>query len=554
YQARLVLRFQAHLADLLDTHYEIEIEGRCGESQFARRERILFEAGRIVFHVADPQRWWPRGRGPAALYDVTVRLYRDGQEIDRRAFRHGIRTIELRRTSITDSFGKGEFCFVVNGEKLFVKGTNWVPADAYHSRDLERIPRMLALVEELDCNMIRCWGGNVYENDLFYDLCDEKGILIWQDFAMACALYPQDDVFCARLAEEAQKVVRRLRQHACLALWAGDNECDDAYLWSGLGDPDSNRLTREALPRVLQAEDPIRPYLPSSPYTDAEAQRAGAEFRSENHLWGPRDYFRSDFYRNALCHFASEIGYHGCPAPSSLRRFLSPDKLWPPQNEEWLLHSTSPVPGVDIYDYRVALVCNQVREMFGSVPETLEDFARLSQYVQAEAFKFFIEMFRTAKWRRTGLLWWNLIDGWPQISDAVVDYYFEKKLAFDYIKAVQAPLCLMLREPKAWRQELVACNDTREDISLTYRLYESGAAQVLAADSRVARGDSVTPLASIPHFAGDKRFYIIEWESERGSGVNHYLTGSPPFDAEQYRSWLDSLRAVRSRKETERLK
>ncbi len=131
---------------------------------------------------------------------------------------------------------------------------------------------------------------------------------------------------------------------------------------------------------MLRDEDPTRPYLPSSPYVDPEAFQAGDHLLPENHLWGPRDYFKSDFYKNSLCHFASEIGYHGCPAPSSMRRFISPDKVWPYQdNEEWLLHSTSPVPGVNIWDYRVELMAKQVRELFGAIPDNLEEFALASQ-------------------------------------------------------------------------------------------------------------------------------------------------------------------------------
>ena len=121
-----------------------------------------------------------------------MELRRDGRVLDARSFRHGIRTVALDRTSVTDAAGEGEFRFVVNGEPVFVLGTNWVPLDAYHSRDLGRLPTALALVDELGCNMIRCWGGNVYEDDRFFDWCDEAGILVWQDFAMACAVYPQD--------------------------------------------------------------------------------------------------------------------------------------------------------------------------------------------------------------------------------------------------------------------------------------------------------------------------------------------------------------------------
>src|SRR5439155_26535148 len=276
-----------------------------------------------------------------------------------------------------------------NGERLFVLGTNWVPLDAYHSRDRDRIGPALDLVEDLGCNMIRCWGGNVYEDDRFYERCDRAGILVWQDFTMACAIYPQDGEFRRRLETEVRQVVRRLRQHPSIALWVGDNECDQKYM-SGhrRRDPNDNGLTREVIPGVLRDEDPSRAYLPSSPYADAVAFAAGEAYLPENHLWR-RDFYKDTFYTASLCHFASEIGYHGCPSPDTLRKFLSPDKVWPfSDNEEWLLHSTSPIPGVDIHDYRVDLMARQVRTLFGSVPESLDDFAFASQSSQAEALKF----------------------------------------------------------------------------------------------------------------------------------------------------------------------
>ena len=539
-EARLVLHYGARLSDPVNRRYEIEVVGTCGDSRFAARAPMAFGAGRLPVSVPRPKRWWPRGRGAADLYDVTVRLFRDGDEIDSATFRHGIRTVVLRRTSLTDSQGNGEFCFEVNGERVFVLGTNWVPADAYHSRDVERIPRMIEFAKEAGCNMIRCWGGNVYENDLFFDLCDEAGILVWQDFALACAVYPQDDAFCERLAREATRVVRRLRGHACLALWAGDNECDEAHDWHGCGDPNAHRPTREVLPRVLRVEDPARPYLPSSPYIDTAAYPASRAFLPERHLWGPRDHYKSDYYRNSLCHFASEIGYHGCPAPASVRRFVSPDKQWPPGNDEWLLHATSAIPGVSGHDSRIALMENQVREMFGEVPDNLSDFAFASQCVQAEAFKFFIELFRAAKWRRTGILWWNLIDGWPQFSDAVVDYYFEKKLAFETIRRSQQPLCLMLREPANWRQELVAANDTRQDVEVEFSVRDGDSGEVVTSGQGRVRADAATPLATIPFSAGKQRFYVIDWSSPVGSGRNHYLAGNPPWDWRRYRDWIEA--------------
>jgi len=539
--ADLALHYRAHLQPQASDAYALRLRATCGDSSFELVEPLLFEAGTGRLRVPAPRLWWPRNRGSQSLYACVVALEKNGAVIDTLKFRTGIRTVRLERTSVTDEEGDGEFCFWVNGERVFAMGSNWVPLDAYHSRDRERIPMALAMADDLGCNMLRCWGGNVYEDDLFYDTCDEMGILIWQDFAMACAAYPQDAAFRQRLAQEAQAVVRRLRHHPCIALWAGDNECDQAYTWAGRPlDPNDNVLTRQVLPDVLRAEDATRPYLPSSPYVDSVAHARGHRYLPENHLWGPRDYFKSRYYTESLCHFASEIGYHGCPGPSSMRRFLSPDKVWPYQdNEEWLLHATSPVPGVNIYDGRVELMANQVRELFGQVPDDLNTFVAASQISQAEAFKFHIELFRTSKWRRTGILWWNLLDGWPQFSDAIVDYYGTQKLAYSFIKRAQQPLLVALREPLSWQQELVACNDTRQPLAVRYELRDVETGEVLLAGEAIAKSDAVTVLGTIPYSQGAHRFYALSWRSEQGAGRSHYLAGNPPFDLSQYLGWLE---------------
>jgi beta-mannosidase len=540
--ARLALHVTARVDGPFygDTTYEIAIEGRCADSRFAQRTRILHSAARLNVAVPQPRLWWPRGRGDANLYEVTVRLFKNGVELDQTTFAHGIRTVELVRTSVTDETGAGEFLFKVNGERLFIHGSNWVPVDAYHSRDRARIPRILELAADLNCNMLRCWGGNVYEDDLFYDTCDREGILIWQDFALACAVYPLDTEFQRTLADEARAVVRRLRQHPCIALWAGDNECDQAWSWGGRRqDPNRNVLTRRVLPDILLEEDPSRPYLPSSPYIDDVAFARGEKYLPENHLWGPRDYYKSRYYTESLCHFASEIGYHGCPSPESLAQFLSPEKLWPPTgNDEWTLHSTSPVPGIDLYDYRVQLMADQIRELFGTVPDNLDDFAFASQVSQAEAKKFFVELFRASAWRRTGILWWNLMDGWPQMSDAIVDYTFAKKLAYGYLWRAQRPLTLILREPQSWGQELVASSNYREDTPLSFSIRDIESGERILAGDATARADSVTALGRIPYSASWKRLYRIAWTGPAGTdGFSHYLCGNPPFDLETYRRW-----------------
>jgi len=271
-QAELLLYYKINIAgseneNINFKNWELIITGCCGNSSFEKKEKLKFIAGHMQFSIGDPILWWPKGRGQPNLYKITISLLQNSKIVDTFTFNHGIRTVELLRTSVTGLKGEGEFCFKINNEKTFVKGTNWVPLDAFHSRDKERVEEAVSLVVDLGCNMIRCWGGNVYENTIFYNLCDENGIMVWQDFAMACAVYPQDEEFCKRIEYEVTCTVKRLRQHPCIVLWCGDNECDTSYLWFKMGiDPNSNIITRRVIPKVLRLHDPIRPYLPSSPY------------------------------------------------------------------------------------------------------------------------------------------------------------------------------------------------------------------------------------------------------------------------------------------------
>lgn len=537
--SRAFLLLHYKLVYSLDGAYSINVKMKCGESNVEVSSDVRFFTGRLKFNIKDPMLWWPKGRGKANLYDVEVSLLKNGDVIDAYVFRHGIRTVMLERTAVTSSSGDGEFVFRVNGEKIFMKGTNWVPVDAFHSRDRGRIPAIMEMVNDLNCNMVRCWGGNVYENELFYDICDESGILVWQDFSMACGVYPQDDAFAKMIADEAAAVIKRLRGHACIALWSGDNECDWSYLW-GLShtDPNTNVLTRKVLPEALRLHDGTRPYIGSSPFFDEGTLEKGADYLPEMHLWGPRDYFKSNFYISSLCHFVSEIGYHGCPAQESVAKFISRDKLWPClDNDEWLLHSTSPVPGAKENVHRVELMCKQIVEMFTGLPDNLNDFSFASQAVQAEALKFFIELFRMGKWRRTGILWWNIMDGWPQFSDAVVDYYFRRKLAYPFIKNVQQDVCVMMGEPAGWVQKVIACNDTRYDKTVKCRITDIDTGEEVFTEEFTAYADKSTVVGKVPYARNKQRFFVIEWQGD-ASGSNHYLAGQPPFELQKYNDWI----------------
>ena len=517
--------------------FTLRVEGACGGSRFSSEGRFFSSHLAFDADVEGPLLWMPKNYGQPNLYDVTATLFLDGAPVDTRTLRVGIRTVELVRTSCAGD--SGEFLFRVNGQRIFCMGTNHVPVDAFPSREPEYLPRFLALAEEIGVNMIRCWGGSYYPCDEFYEFCDAHGILVWQDLSMACGRYPRDGRTARLLREETQSVVKRLRNHACLALWSGDNECDDAAP-AGVRehgrdlvsfDPNENILTRRTIPAVLAMEDFTRPYLPSSPYRDEEAFRTGGP-PSEAHLWGPRDFFKGPFYTDAPAHFASETGYHGCPAPESLRKFI-PAKDLPfygdgerCENPAWLLHSASAetAPG-GAYHYRLPLMYRQVLRLFGEAEPTLSGYAMQSQISQAEAFKFFIERFRATKWRRTGILWWNLIDGWPQVSDAVTDWYGRKKLAFHYIKRAMRPFCLLCGESEDGALPLLACNDTRETVRASYRVTALNTGETAAEGDCAAPPDETVRLCAFPEAPGE--FYLIEWDAGDRSGRSHYTAGIP---------------------------
>lgn len=551
-----------------EADYSLEICGKCGDSEFKRVDPSLWHNGlQYNIHVSDAKLWMPRNYGEPNLYDVTVKLFYRGEQVDEYKTRIGLRKAKLIRTDTTDKDGNGEFVFEINGKKIFAMGTNWVPADASHSFDADRLPKMLPMLSDIGCNIVRCWGGSVYENDIFYDYCDENGIMVWQDFAMGCALYPHDERFKKMLYDEVCAVVKKLRNHVSITLWAGDNECDEALWYGGerLTLPSQNYLTRHVIPAALRVHDLSRPYLPSSPFVaDSDADFPYEQrHTSENHLWGPRDYFKGPYYANTICHFASETGYHGCNSPDALKKFISADQLWHwersgkklEQGElwdrdrilakpDWLVHAAcTDADGRDECRYRIPLMANQVITLFGSEPDNLDDFAYQSQISQAEAKKYFIERFRVTKWRRTGIIWWNLIDGWPQISDAVVDYYGVKKLAYHYIKRSQQPVCFIFDEPKDGQLPLCVTNDLQQDKKLRFKVTDVTDGRVLIDSVVTAKADSVTKVWNKDMIEGEKRFYLIEWESEDGEikGKNHYFTNIIDISYEYY---VDCMKKV----------
>ena len=506
---------------------------------------------KFTLEVENADLWWPRGFGEPSLYDATVELLNeDGEIVARRSERIGLRTVELVRDDVYGPDRPGQFLFKVNGEPIYIRGSNWVPLDSLHGRDSQHMLSTLELFKDLNCNMIRVWGGGVYEPTAFFDWCDENGILVWQDFMTGCSMFPFDPDYQRKTREEAIAVVLKYRNHPSLAIWSGNNENDDAPRWR-LGndvsihwDPTHDVTSRVTLPQVVREFDVTRPYLPSSPYFSPDVV-AGRAKPSEDHLWGARAYYKTDFYTNSPCWFASEMGYHGCPNRESIERMMTKDCVYPwtevtgadPRkdyhwNREWQFKASD--PWLDGFGFRRnSLMTNQIKIMFGDVPTDLDDFILASQIVQAEAMKTFVELFRSQKFtKKNGLIWWNVRDGWPQISDAVVDYYGGKKRAYYAIRNSQYDQLVMVRDD----HKVVAINDTLRPVEGNVKVMDRKSGSVLLKKPYSVPRNSAAEIGSVE--LSGQGVLDIAYEQGGEKHTNWFLYGEPPFDFKKVKEWM----------------
>lgn len=542
--AHVKMIYDVNLAPELYGKTKISVNGNCNGKTFSLNGNIAFKHGVINFVIPQSELalWNPTGYGEANLYDVNIAISCEkGDLLAEKKMKIGIRTLTL---DFDRSGENKKFLFKVNGVPVMVKGTNWVPLDALHSNDKNRLDRALALLKETGCNMVRCWGGNVYESEEFFVFCDSNGIMVWQDFAMACSVYPNDEGFISNLNEEVAAVVKRLRVHPSLACYCGDNENDLGMFFNGI-DATDYAISRKVIPSVLFEVDPFRPYLPSSPYFTRKVLDSRDENDlAENHLWGPRNYFKSRFYLENKNVFVSEIGYHGCPSVESIKKFISADCFDYWENDEWMLHQSTPDGKWEKEWNRIKLMAYQVRELFGKMPESTEEFSACSQISQAEALKFFIEFTRINKWRKTGIIWWNLIDCWPQFSDAVVDYYYDKKLAFYYIKNSQKSLCPIISEADGWTSKLVLANDGDKNYKGEYSVLDGLSGETIASDQFVSIANENSVLCEVDISKNIERYFILLAKTDEGETfVNHYVNIGGALNKENYNEFLKNYSA-----------
>ncbi len=446
-----------------------------------------------------------------------------------------------------------EFVFLVNGEKIFMKGTNWIPLDTLHSHDRKLVEEVFPMVVDLNCNMVRCWGGNVYESDRFFDLCDENGVLVWQEFCLGNARYPQTEAFFATMREEAEGVVPRLRNHPCLALWCGSSECDGCYVGSHMDPNVENRLTRVVLSRAVHELDPYRVYHPDCPWmstavidTAAATHRVWWDFMPEQHLWS-RLYFKGHSYTETGSLFTDEIGYHGCPCRASLEQMFDPQFVYPwvknhQWNEQWMFKGALKLyPTTANHVGFNDVMRNNVTGVFGEVPEKLDDFILASQATQAEANKFWMDFWRIGKGRRSGILIWNLRDCWPIASVSVVDYYNRKNLSYDYLRESQRDVQAICGEAEKGRHPLVIVNDTLKPVQGHVAVRRAGeTAPLLEAKFKIDSNGKVK-VGEMPQ-PKDSQMWQLEWKLDDGRQFkSHYLATKTVVKLDDYRMWMKQL-------------
>ncbi|NGY05579.1 glycoside hydrolase family 2 protein [Solimonas terrae] len=425
-----------------------------------------------TLHVDRPQLWWTPELGASVLHRLEVTAWCGDALVDSSVLQVGIRRIELDTSPDPGEPGCDFFRFVLNGVPLFARGTNWIPASSFVGAvGAADYTARLQSVVDANMNMVRVWGGGVYEGDAFYETCDRLGLLVWQDFMFASAPYPDhDEDFVRKVREEVAHQVRRLRHHASLALWCGNNECQCAHelldYMAGTTTPYAGEsLFAEIIPSILQRLDPATPYWPSSPYGGPmlNSMRSG-----DVHNWTvwhglppiPDDTPVGEFKRSPAtvqysryaedrARFVSEFGIQASPARSTLARWVAPERL----------SLDSPAFLNRIKDHPKDKINAMLLPMTG-LPADLDQYVEFTQLVQAEGLKFGIEHYRRRKPHCSGTLIWQHNDCWPGVSWSLIDHDGVRKASWYYVARAYAPLMAAFRPLDGGEVELWVTNDT----------------------------------------------------------------------------------------------
>ncbi|MEK3887920.1 beta-mannosidase [Bacillus sp. FSL K6-3431] len=412
----------------------------------------------ITFDVKSPDLWWPNGYGAQPLYKVEVSvLDRNSYKLDGKDFNIGLRTIEVKHEP--DEYGKS-FEFYVNGLSIFAMGANYIPEDNILARNsVEKTERLLKDSVEANFNMVRIWGGGHYPEDYFFDLCDRLGLIVWQDFMFACSAYDLTDEFLDTVKKEVADNVKRLRHHASLGIWCGNNETEEGWEhWGWPQDPklrtDYIKLFEFILPGIMKEMDPERFYWPSSPSSGGGFDKPRDPDRGDVHYWEvwhglkPFTEYRKFFFR-----FCSEFGFQSFPSLKTVESFtLQEDRNIFSHVME--THQKNDGANGKILFY--------LSENF-LYPKDFDSLLYTSQLLQAEAIKYGVEHWRRNRGRCMGSLYWQLNDCWPVASWSSIDSFGRWKALHYYAKKFYSPILLSIEE-EGKTASIHVTNDTLKDI------------------------------------------------------------------------------------------
>jgi beta-mannosidase len=397
-----------------------------------------------TIEIPDPVLWWPNGYGQQALYQAKVALSTEKEVLlDQVHFQIGLRTIELKQEK--DDFGES-FTFLVNGVPIFAKGSNWIPADSFPTRITRKgLERFIGDAARANHNMIRVWGGGFYESEDFYDLCDQYGILVWQDFPFACSVYPLDDpAFLENVHQEVIDNVSRIRHRASLALWCGNNEMEWGWEDWGWQEEDHHnnmevykRTFYEALPGWLKELDPDTPYWYSSPSSGTPFMDSNSSKKGDAHYWevwhGGKPF---SAYREQYPRFMSEFGFQSLPPLKTIQTYAD-EKHWNLTDYIIEHHQRS--------ESASALFMAQMANHF-MMPADFPSLVYLSMILQAEGIRFGVEHWRRNSHRVSGTLYWQLNDCWPVASWSSLDYFGRWKALHYASRRFYAPILLSIED------------------------------------------------------------------------------------------------------------
>ncbi len=490
--------------DELELH--VEVAGRSGAAA------VDGTAAHVRIEVPDVERWWPRGYGDQALHDVSVEL-RAGEALDVRRSRVGFRTVRIEQPE--DAHGTG-FVLVVNDRPVLVRGYNWIPDDALLPRvDRAAYERGVRDAVESNANLLRVWGGGIYESDDFYDVCDEQGVLVWQDFLFACAAYPEEGLG-SEVEAEAREAVARLSGRASLALWCGGNECLWGYEDWDWQEPLAGRswgegFYRGLLPAIVAELDPHRPYIPGSPFSPRADKHPNDPEHGPMHIWDVWNQLDYTAYLGYRPRFVSEFGFQGPPAWSTLTRAVSEDAL-DPWSSQILAHQKAE-------DGNGKLERGMAPHL--PAPASFDDWHWATSLNQARAVALGVAHFRSLAPHCTGAVVWQLNDCWPVTSWAAVDGDGRRKpLWYALRRAFADRLVSVLPEGDAL--VLAVVNDCDEPWSATARVRRiTWSGEVLAEElvpvSLDARGAARLPLPAAVGVAGsaDDELLVVDVDGLR---------------------------------------